>query len=787
MKFYCDSCQAKYSIPDQKVRGKVLKVRCKKCSHVITVREPKSPGAGQSTGGGPAGSSREASGGAPPPAPSQQSLKWYYSVNGQSYGPLDEEELAEKFAGGELGDATYVWNETFHDWKPAKTVSVFADALGDGRQVRPSRNTMGAGETLDAVERTDQIASDEAAGATEEPGPEADSEPEADDEADGEDWVSLSPSADEADEPPESEGVDEDDSGVGPVAETGEFRGDGDDSPAPESSEPRESTPEDESGSGRLDKLRDRLKLDSDSEEPAAEPEDEAPAGELEASDRRDGDVDVDESDEESETGGVDRLREKLGGTDGTTEAAGEASPRETDREPGVGETTQEADSRPDVDESRPPEVDSREPEQPAEKSDPVQDDGADSGFVSSEEASHDGLFADFDGEEAAGPGPRTPETDDRKPEDDVGVGPEKEAPEDEQAEDAVPFFPSAPELGDDEEEDATSTSRVGEMTDSLLIQINEIKSDGRKRKVMGTVGVVAALAVVAGVVFLAWDEMGVEEGMETDDQVREAGVGQRPEFGEYSEEELAQVSDRMVLEEEMEVGGGDEVPDEESGTDPQPSQPSGGGAAEPRDEETDDDPGLGDVDPDAFRSDGSEVDGAGPDEGVEAGASGGRFAGAGDGGGTGPGGGDEMPSLDDIDTDDLDEEQAERLERMAAVQGDDDREIFQGDGDIDLEATQMQEGLTSAQMADGVERIGQSVGDCRQRHVMRGGDSLEADQLTVTIRVMPDGNVGQFSVEPDSLDDTDFKRCMDSHTNRWRFPRFKGDPVEIEAPFALQ
>ena len=38
MKIICDSCGTKYSISDDKVRGKVFKIRCKKCSHIIVVR-----------------------------------------------------------------------------------------------------------------------------------------------------------------------------------------------------------------------------------------------------------------------------------------------------------------------------------------------------------------------------------------------------------------------------------------------------------------------------------------------------------------------------------------------------------------------------------------------------------------------------------------------------------------------------------------------------------------------------------------------------------------------------
>ena len=38
MRIVCDNCATKYSISDEKVRGKVFKIRCKNCSHVIIVR-----------------------------------------------------------------------------------------------------------------------------------------------------------------------------------------------------------------------------------------------------------------------------------------------------------------------------------------------------------------------------------------------------------------------------------------------------------------------------------------------------------------------------------------------------------------------------------------------------------------------------------------------------------------------------------------------------------------------------------------------------------------------------
>ena len=38
MKIVCENCSAKYSIADEKVKGKVFKIRCKKCSNIIVVR-----------------------------------------------------------------------------------------------------------------------------------------------------------------------------------------------------------------------------------------------------------------------------------------------------------------------------------------------------------------------------------------------------------------------------------------------------------------------------------------------------------------------------------------------------------------------------------------------------------------------------------------------------------------------------------------------------------------------------------------------------------------------------
>src|SRR5262245_57779853 len=51
MKIQCQSCQAKYTIADEKVLGKVVKIRCKKCSATIVINGNEQPQAHGDDGG----------------------------------------------------------------------------------------------------------------------------------------------------------------------------------------------------------------------------------------------------------------------------------------------------------------------------------------------------------------------------------------------------------------------------------------------------------------------------------------------------------------------------------------------------------------------------------------------------------------------------------------------------------------------------------------------------------------------------------------------------------------
>ena len=83
MKIVCEACQAKYSISDDKVRGKAFKIRCKKCSHIIVVRAADGSSSASPL---PIGDSA-----AVPLAATEHS--WHIVVDGEQVGPLSASDI----------------------------------------------------------------------------------------------------------------------------------------------------------------------------------------------------------------------------------------------------------------------------------------------------------------------------------------------------------------------------------------------------------------------------------------------------------------------------------------------------------------------------------------------------------------------------------------------------------------------------------------------------------------------------------------------------------------------
>jgi predicted Zn finger-like uncharacterized protein len=63
MKFSCDQCNAQYMIADGKVGARGVKVKCKKCTHIIIVKPPTTEGVTRSDDGGQQTSDSHAGGG----------------------------------------------------------------------------------------------------------------------------------------------------------------------------------------------------------------------------------------------------------------------------------------------------------------------------------------------------------------------------------------------------------------------------------------------------------------------------------------------------------------------------------------------------------------------------------------------------------------------------------------------------------------------------------------------------------------------------------------------------
>jgi predicted Zn finger-like uncharacterized protein len=110
MKIVCDSCGTKYSIADEKVRGKVFKIRCKKCSHIIVVRGGES---------------------APETAAPAAEGGWHLVIDGEQVGPIADSDVRIKIERGEVKGDTYTWKEGFADWVKLSVVPEFAGLVAE--------------------------------------------------------------------------------------------------------------------------------------------------------------------------------------------------------------------------------------------------------------------------------------------------------------------------------------------------------------------------------------------------------------------------------------------------------------------------------------------------------------------------------------------------------------------------------------------------------------------------------------------------------------------------------
>ncbi len=130
MKIVCGSCQAKYSIADEKVAGKVFKIRCKRCGEVIVVRGDQEQGLGA-----------QAAAEQPAYNPGGDAI-WHVVINGEQAGPYAPSQLGEMLTAGHLDWEAYVWCEGFDNWLPMRDVPDLVAAItGQGQQEQAEHTT----------------------------------------------------------------------------------------------------------------------------------------------------------------------------------------------------------------------------------------------------------------------------------------------------------------------------------------------------------------------------------------------------------------------------------------------------------------------------------------------------------------------------------------------------------------------------------------------------------------------------------------------------------------------
>ncbi|MGE6760760.1 GYF domain-containing protein [Corallococcus interemptor] len=180
MNFTCDNCQKRYSIADEKVRGKTVKVRCKNCQNVITVEGPAEEEstrvvsladveriraqerslAGGAAAPAPAPAPAPVSAvAAPAPlarppasapqtpwddeptrtAPPRQTAgaPWFVMVRNKQEGPLDEAAVAEWMAAGTISARSFFWRQGMPDWKRGSDIPELAALLAPAAPPEP--------------------------------------------------------------------------------------------------------------------------------------------------------------------------------------------------------------------------------------------------------------------------------------------------------------------------------------------------------------------------------------------------------------------------------------------------------------------------------------------------------------------------------------------------------------------------------------------------------------------------------------------------------------------------
>lgn len=121
MNVTCENCQKRYTLADEKVRGKTVRIRCKACQALMTVVGPPE-GADESTVAmSKAETDRLRAQAARRELPWEDAGPsgggWHAMVRGVQKGPLSPAQLKEGVLGGDITPASFLWKEGMAEWR----------------------------------------------------------------------------------------------------------------------------------------------------------------------------------------------------------------------------------------------------------------------------------------------------------------------------------------------------------------------------------------------------------------------------------------------------------------------------------------------------------------------------------------------------------------------------------------------------------------------------------------------------------------------------------------------
>jgi predicted Zn finger-like uncharacterized protein len=128
MKISCQSCQAKYTIADEKVLGKIVKIRCKKCGATIVINGNETAASAPQADEAPAQNVFDYT--AQAPGGGEQ---WTVNVADGDQRTMTSAEIIQEFKSGVVNEETFCWKDGMSDWLPLREIDeLYSAATGGG-------------------------------------------------------------------------------------------------------------------------------------------------------------------------------------------------------------------------------------------------------------------------------------------------------------------------------------------------------------------------------------------------------------------------------------------------------------------------------------------------------------------------------------------------------------------------------------------------------------------------------------------------------------------------------